>query len=323
MLQCIIVRGRIAHVDNATLCCSALSNGFATAGTVACLPGPWCIAPFKAGGGGKFQTACAPRNAQSRTRALINLHVDLKLIFHVGIEPAHRGAATRGWVGFDRRAPDECGPNLVLDNRPPQCDNRPTVNDQASDLDAMLDEARAVTTVAPAVAQRVSQAPRLRYSHDALIDLVIAHPEATQNWLAGQFGYTPSWVSTIMTSDSWLARLADRRKELIDPALVATIEHKFKAASDRALNVVLEKLSRPTDEIPDQLALQALQIASRAAGFGAREVQPPVSPVSVHVHLESMKENLVGLLRRERGVIEHSPPSDPAVSLSSETISPK
>jgi len=99
---------------------------------------------------------------------------------------------------------------------------------------------------------------------------MIAHPRATQNWFAEQFGYTPAWVSTIVTSDAFQARLAERRKEIIDPSLMASVEHKFKAMCERSATVIMEKLNRPTAEIPDQLALQALQIASKAAGFGAR-----------------------------------------------------
>lgn len=141
--------------------------------------------------------------------------------------------------------------------------------------------------------------PKLRYTHNALIDLVIAHPEATQNWLAEQFGYTPAWVSTVMTSDAFQSRLAERRKEVIDPALMASIEHRFKAVSLRSLEIIAEKLNAPTDKISDQLALQTLAITSKAAGFGARE-QERASPVSVHVHLESMADNLTKLLDRKK-----------------------
>lgn len=158
--------------------------------------------------------------------------------------------------------------------------------------------------------------PKIRYSHDALVDLIIAHPEATQNWLADQFGYTPAWVSTIITSDAFQSRLSERRKEIIDPSLIASVEHKFKAMCERSATVIMEKLNRKAEEIPDQLALQALQIASKAAGFGARDTVPPVSPVAVHVHLEGLAGNLTRLLRKERAQAE-----DPRlVALTSDSV---
>jgi hypothetical protein len=156
--------------------------------------------------------------------------------------------------------------------------------------------------------------PKVRYTHDALIDEVIKNPAVSQNELAAVFGYTSSWISTIMTSDAWLARLAERRAELVDPAIAASIEHRFRAMCSRTLAVLEEKLNRPAVEIPDQLALQALQITSRAAGFGARDQTPPTPPVAVHLHLETMAGNLTKLLRRERAAIEQTsgdPSHDP------------
>ena len=54
---------------------------------------------------------------------------------------------------------------------------------------------------------------RVKYSHDAMIDLIIASPGIQQNTLAIHFGYTVGWISTIMQSDAFQAKLAARKDE--------------------------------------------------------------------------------------------------------------
>ena len=142
--------------------------------------------------------------------------------------------------------------------------------------------------------------PRINYTHEAMADLIIANPGISQNEIAARFGYTASWVSTVMTSDAFQAFYAKRCSEVIDPALMASVEHRFKAVCDRALNIVMEKLNKPSAEIPDQLALQSLQIAAKAAGFGARVELPPTNTTEVHVHLDNLAGNLTRLLKRGR-----------------------
>ena len=109
---------------------------------------------------------------------------------------------------------------------------------------------------------------RVKYSHDAMIDLLIATPAVSQNEIAANFGYTVPWVSRIMNSDAFQARLALRKEELLDPVIVASIEEKFKALASKSLDVVLDKLS-VTNSV--ELGLKALEISAKALGYGARQ----------------------------------------------------
>lgn len=108
---------------------------------------------------------------------------------------------------------------------------------------------------------------RVRYTHDAMIDVLIQHPWITQKALAQHFGYSEQWVSRIMCSDAFQARLALRKEELIDPTLLDTIETRFKALAMQSLDILAEKLALSKN--PDT-ALKALDIAQKAMGFGAR-----------------------------------------------------
>lgn len=155
----------------------------------------------------------------------------------------------------------------------------------------------------PSSSPRTDQAiQKVAYNHEAMIDLILLNPAISQNAIAAHFNLTPSWVSRVLVSDAFQAAYAKRREQMIDPLLQAEVETNFKALVARSLDVLHEKLNKPADQIPDQLALRALEIGSRAAGYGARseESRPPSTPAEVHIHLEQLGAGLIGLLQRKR-----------------------
>lgn len=109
---------------------------------------------------------------------------------------------------------------------------------------------------------------RVKYSHDAFIDLIIANPAISQGQLAEHFGYTQAWVSRVMNSDAFLARLAVRKAEMVDPVIAASIEEKFKTLASLSLDVVIDKLALTKSA---DLGLKALEVTSKALGYGARQ----------------------------------------------------
>jgi predicted transcriptional regulator len=133
-----------------------------------------------------------------------------------------------------------------------------------------------------------------------MVDLILASPGISQNALAEHFGYTASWVSQIISSDSFQARLAERTKDLVDPVVAQMVESRFKALVLRSQEILMEKLNRPTEEIPDQLALRALELSSRAAGYGGKVEQVGGPQLNVNLHLEDLGQNLVKLLRKKK-----------------------
>ena len=138
----------------------------------------------------------------------------------------------------------------------------------------------------------------VNYSHAAMMDFIIANPGASQNEVAAHFGYTASWVSTVMCSDLFQATMAKRRAEIIDPILRDKVEKNFERLVMMSQDLLIKKLSQPNPS--DNLVTRVLDISSKAAGYGAREDRPPANPVNINIHLESMKEGLVNLLRKSR-----------------------
>lgn len=167
------------------------------------------------------------------------------------------------------------------------------------DANSVLDEITARPgEVAAALAnlEKVGGIAKIRYTHDAMIDLIIADPSVSQNALAAHFGYTPGWVSQIINSDMFQAKLALRRDELVNPALRLTIEERFRAMTVRSLEVLQEKLSKDPAGIPDNLALRAAELGAKALGVGGNA--PPAPPPGDH--LGALADRLIALQSRAR-----------------------
>lgn len=109
---------------------------------------------------------------------------------------------------------------------------------------------------------------RVRYTHDAMIDLIIANPAISQGKIAEHFGYTQAWVSRVFNSDAFQQRLALRKADIVDPALTLSIEERLKALASKSLDVVLDKL-HTTNNV--DLAMKALELSTKSLGYGARQ----------------------------------------------------
>jgi hypothetical protein len=111
----------------------------------------------------------------------------------------------------------------------------------------------------------------VHYSHEAMIDAIVANPTLTQKDLGVMFGKTWRWISRIVNSDAFQAALAKRREELTDPYIIASMEERFKGVVTQSLEIIAEKLenSQNTD-----LALKTLDVSIKALGFGARAAGP-------------------------------------------------
>lgn len=105
------------------------------------------------------------------------------------------------------------------------------------------------------------------YSHDALIDRILANPAITQNELAASLGYTPGWISQIIGSDAFQAALSARKEQIVDPMLRGAVEESFKGLVLQSMQKLREKLeANPSDN----LVLEVFKNSTRALGYGSR-----------------------------------------------------
>lgn len=117
--------------------------------------------------------------------------------------------------------------------------------------------------------QETARLQRVHYTHDAMIDIVLADPAIKQKELAAKFGVSEAWISRIFGSDAFQAALAKRRADITDPFVVATMEERIKGLAFQSLEVLAEKLEETRNA---DLALKSLDIAGKALGFGAKHV---------------------------------------------------
>lgn len=124
---------------------------------------------------------------------------------------------------------------------------------------------------------------KISYTHDAMIDLIIARPGVSQNEIAAYFGYTPAWVSRAIHTEAFQGRLKQRKDELVDPTILSSVEERLRGAAAFALDKVMEKL----DTANLDQALKVATAATTALGYGARpqgwERQGPQVAVVVNV----------------------------------------
>ena len=109
---------------------------------------------------------------------------------------------------------------------------------------------------------------KLSYSHEAMVDALIQNPMLKGWELAAMFGVTESWISQIKSSNAFRERLRERTSELVDPVLAATVEERFEQMVLRSQEILIEKLSEPTQNIDPQLALQCAALGAKAGGYG-------------------------------------------------------
>lgn len=112
---------------------------------------------------------------------------------------------------------------------------------------------------------------KVRWHHDAMIDLMIAEPSMSQGELAQKMGYTQTWVSIIVNSDAFKERLAERKEKLVDPMLKASVEERLDGAAKRALDKLIERLDTNAPFKNEEL------ISLTKLAVGDRSKQPTVS----------------------------------------------
>jgi hypothetical protein len=128
----------------------------------------------------------------------------------------------------------------------------------------------------------MSEITKVRYTHDAIIDMIIANPAVSQGDLAREFGFTESWMSIIINSDSFQERLANRKGELVDPKIKASIEARLDAIARRALDRLLDKIDNNHPVSNSDLIRMA------ALGVGDRNKRPETAPVQQNLYVVNL-----------------------------------
>jgi hypothetical protein len=114
---------------------------------------------------------------------------------------------------------------------------------------------------------------KVRYTHDAMIDMIVAEPQISQNEIAARFGYSAAWVSIIINSDAFQARLAERKEDLVDPQIRATVNDRLTAVANKAMDKLMERLATNASFSNREL-IEAAKMATSGLGFGPAKAAP-------------------------------------------------
>lgn len=113
---------------------------------------------------------------------------------------------------------------------------------------------------------------KVGYTHDAVIDEILLNPSVSQGELARMFGYGETWISICVNSDAFKERLAERKAEVVDPIIRASIQDRLDAVAKKALDKIMDVL-----DDPDPLGLKikhADLIAMAKLGIGDKNNRP-------------------------------------------------
>ncbi len=127
------------------------------------------------------------------------------------------------------------------------------------------------------------QIQKLGYSHEAMIDAIIADPSVPQYRLAEIFDRTPNWISIVINSDAFQARLGERRRELIDPVLLASIDDRLNVIAKASLDHIMTRLTRPEAGTlaSEDFLMRSADMALKALNYGARPSEKPQMIVNI------------------------------------------
>lgn len=112
---------------------------------------------------------------------------------------------------------------------------------------------------------------KVRYTHDAMIDQIIANPGVSEIELGELFGYSKVWVSRLMCSDAFQARLALRKEEIVDPKLTASVEERLRGAAMKSLEIIQQNLEANPNF---GNAMKVAELTLKAGAYGARTQAP-------------------------------------------------
>lgn len=162
-------------------------------------------------------------------------------------------------------------------------------------------------TLAPSKLAQTTQRRKLMWWHDAIIDLMLAHPEMKKGEIAKKLGRAESTISIICNSDVFRHRLAARRKEFSEQ-LNSDIVTNTTRVANKALEMVMGRL-----ESGDAVKIPTLQLFSMAdkalerLGFGPKPGGAVVinnQQNTVIAPTDAVAAAQQEILRREREAVE-------------------
>lgn len=153
--------------------------------------------------------------------------------------------------------------------------NPPTDADFQAMVQGLEDESRERRE-----ARSLSPAPRVElqnisHVHEAVMNWMIANPQRSMADCAREFGYTQSWLSTMVHSNLFQARLKEKQ-DIVFNGLAGTLNEKLAAAADIGVTKLTAQLEKSEDP---KFIKETTNMMLDKLGFGAATRVPGAGTV--------------------------------------------
>ena len=122
---------------------------------------------------------------------------------------------------------------------------------------------------------------------------MVVNPDGKLKQCARDFDVSQPWLSVIINSDIFKARLAERR-EAHFANISRTVSEKVSGVANLALNELEKRLDESADFLPYDTVLETAEMALKASGYGAKSgggTQVHLQVINGGVNRETLEES--------------------------------
>lgn len=151
----------------------------------------------------------------------------------------------------------------------------------------------------PASSSTALTLPLRPYTPQALVALFVEQPGLTFKEYASAFGRGAGWLASVVASDSFQTLLtsSEARALIADPAIVGTMEERFRALAIQSLAVLQDKLD--SAEASEFLVTKAAELSIKALGMGQVAPAAPSEPQQP-VGAEAVADRIMKAMEKAR-----------------------
>lgn len=118
----------------------------------------------------------------------------------------------------------------------------------------------------------MAQIESVSHTHDQVMNWLVLNPEKYLRECADHFGYTQSWLSTLIHSDVFQAKLKERQDSVFTHVM-QDIPEKLRGLADIAIDQLGTQLESNTDK---NYSLDAFEKILKTAGYGVAKSSAPI-----------------------------------------------
>ena len=115
---------------------------------------------------------------------------------------------------------------------------------------------------------------KMSVRHEAIMNYMIANPVLKLRDVAGTFGVSQAWLSTIIYSDAFQERLSEKKEQVFDSSVLQPLKTKLLAVANDTIEKLHDQIATTSDI--RELTNTADKVLSRL-GFGTGPVTAAVS----------------------------------------------